>query len=85
MNIIVAGGGKVGELLSVELTNEGNDITLIEKNEKKLERLVYKNDITGVIGNCVDYNTLVEAQVEEGDIFIAVTSEDELNLSLIHI
>lgn len=80
MNIIVAGGGKVGELLSVELTNEGNNITLIEKNEKKLERLVYKNDITGVIGNCVDYNTLVEAQVEDGDIFIAVTSEDELNI-----
>lgn len=80
MQIIVAGGGKVGELLSMELTNEGNDITLIEQNQKKLERLVYKNDITGVIGSCVDYNTLVEADIEQGDIFIAVTSKDEVNL-----
>lgn len=80
MNIIVAGGGKVGELLCVELTNEGNDITLIEKNQKKLERLVNKNDITGVIGNCVTHDTLVEANADLADIFIAVTSEDEINI-----
>lgn len=80
MDIIVAGGGKVGELLSIELTNEGNDVTLIEQNSKKLERLVSKYDITGVIGNCVNHDTLLEANTGDADIFIAVTSEDEINI-----
>lgn len=80
MDIIVAGGGKVGELLCLELVNEGNNVTLIEKNQKKLERLVNKNDITGVIGNCVNYDTLLEANADLADMFIAVTSEDEINI-----
>lgn len=80
MNIIIAGGGKVGELLSIELVNEGNTVTLIDQNQKKLEKLVNQNDISGVIGNCVNHDTLTEARAEAADIFISVTSEDEINI-----
>jgi len=80
MNIVIAGGGKVGELLCRELTREGNDLSLIEINKNKVERLTNKMDITGVVGNCADYDIQKMANIETCDIFISVTSEDEINI-----
>lgn len=80
MKIVIAGGGKVGEVLLRELSLEGNDIVLIEKQDWKLERIISKNDITGLVGNAASYDTQVEADVPDCDIFIAVTPEDEINI-----
>lgn len=80
MNIVIAGGGKVGEVLIRELSLEGNDIVLIEKYDWKLDRIISKNDITGLVGNAASYDTQVEADVATCDIFIAVTPEDEVNI-----
>src|SRR5690625_2619757 len=80
MKIVIAGGGEVGIALCEELSNEGNDIILIEKNPDRLERIINKHDITGLVGNGANYENLVEAEVEDCDIFIAVTPEDEINL-----
>jgi len=80
MNIVIAGGGKVGELLCRELTREGNDISLIEMNKNKVERLTNKMDITGIVGNCADYDVQKIANMETCDIFISVTSGDEINI-----
>lgn len=80
MNIVIAGGGKVGEVLCRELSLEGNDIILIEQTERVLERIINKNDITGLVGNAASYETQVEADVTTCDIFIAVTPEDEVNI-----
>ena len=40
MKIVIAGAGVVGESLCSELSAEGNDVILIEKVEKILNRLV---------------------------------------------
>lgn len=80
MKIVVAGGGKVGEVLCQELSIEGNNIVLIEANQWKLERVISKNDITGLVGNGASYDVQVEAGVPDCDIFIAVTPKDEINI-----
>lgn len=80
MKIVIAGGGKVGEVLCRELSIEGNDIVLIEPNQWKLERVISKNDITGLVGNGASYDIQVEAGVPNCDIFIAVTPKDEINI-----
>jgi len=80
MNIVIAGGGKVGEVLCKELSIENNNIVLIEKNPDRLERIINKNDITGLVGNGADYNSLVESGVKNCDIFISVTPKDEINI-----
>lgn len=80
MKIVIAGGGKVGETLCRELSLENNDVVLIEKKQWKLERIISKNDITGLAGNAASYETQVEADVSTCDIFIAVTPEDEVNI-----
>src|SRR5699024_3954269 len=80
MKIVIAGGGKVGSVLCEELATEENDIILIEKNETRLESLISRNDISGIVGNGASFDLQQEAGVDTCDIFIAVTPQDEVNI-----
>ena len=80
MEIVIAGGGKVGETISEELTREGHDIVLIEIKAGRLEQIINKIDITGLAGDGAEIDNLVEAGVQDCDMFIAVTAEDETNI-----
>ena len=51
MNIIIAGGGKVGAALVRQLTSEGCDITVIDSNPDVLENLTARFDVIGAEGN----------------------------------
>ena len=81
MKIVVVGGGKVGEVICQELSTEENDIVLIDKNQDLIDRLLNKFDIMGICGNGASYDILVEAGVENCDIFISVTEMDEININ----
>lgn len=80
MKIVIVGAGVVGESLCSELSEEGNDVILIEKEEKVLNKLVETYDITGLVGNGASYETLLEGNADTADIFIAATESDELNI-----
>ena len=80
MKIVIAGAGVVGESLCNELSEVGNDVILIEKEEKTLNKIVENYDITGMVGNGASYETLIEAGADTADIFIAATESDELNI-----
>ncbi len=80
MKIVIVGAGKVGEVLCRDLDTEGNDVILIEEQEDVLTGLVNVADITGFIGNGASYDILMEAGVDECDVFIAVTERDEINI-----
>jgi len=80
MNIIVAGDGKVGSMLTRQLTAEGHNVTVIDSNPKVLQASVERYDVIAVHGNCASMNVLLEAGVRDTDLLIAATSEDEVNL-----
>lgn len=80
MKIVIVGGGKVGEYLCKELSSEENDIVLIEKDVEVLDYIISNNDIMGIVGNGASYPILLEAGVNDADVFIAVTQKDELNI-----
>ena len=80
MKILVAGAGKVGKAVTRELTDEGHDLTLIDRNKKVLEDVMSRYDVITMHGNCASMNTLREAGVEGVDVFIAATDADEVNL-----
>ena len=80
MNIIIAGDGKVGSLLTRQLSSEGYDVTVIDLNAKVLESSVERYDVISVHGNCASMSVLQQAGVKEADLLIAATSEDEVNL-----
>ena len=80
MNIIIAGDGKVGSMLTRQLSTEGHDITVIDSNSKVLESTVERYDVIAVHGNCASMDVLLQAGVRDADLLIAATSEDEVNL-----
>ncbi|MDE6021217.1 MAG: Trk system potassium transporter TrkA [Ruminococcus sp.] len=80
MNIIVVGCGKVGQAIVQQLSDEGNDITVIDIDEKKINEASRKYDVMGVIGNGATHSVQLEAGIEHTDLMIAVTASDELNL-----
>ncbi|MBQ7587290.1 MAG: Trk system potassium transporter TrkA [Lachnospiraceae bacterium] len=80
LRIIIVGCGKVGSTLVEILSNEGNDITIIDKNPQKLESLTNTFDVMGIEGNGASFTTQEEAGIKNADLMIAVTNSDELNL-----
>ena len=80
MNFIIAGDGKVGSMLTRQLSTEGHDITVIDSNSRVLEATVERYDVIAVHGNCASMDVLLQAGVKDADLLIAATSEDEVNL-----
>lgn len=80
MKIVIVGAGKVGTQLCEDLSNEGHDIVLIELSDYKLNQVIDKVDITGIVGNGANIQILEEVNMNDVDVFIAVTQKDEINL-----
>ena len=80
MNIIIVGCGKVGTSLAERLSAEGHDLVMVDLSPAKVEDVSNRFDAMGIVGNGASFNVQQEAGVEEADLFIAVTGEDELNL-----
>ena len=83
--IAVLGGGQVGSSLAKILTDDGNDITLIDTNLSVLEDLQEDNDIKTIHGNASSPSILEQAEVNDCDILIATTASDEVNLVSCHL
>ena len=83
--IAVLGGGQVGSSLAKILTDDGNDITLIDTNSSVLEDLQDDNDIKTIHGNASSPSILEQAEVKDCDILIATTASDEVNLVSCHL
>lgn len=80
LSIIIVGCGKVGSTLVEQLSKEGHDITIIDKNRQKVQNLSDVYDVMGLVGNGASYSVQKEAGIDHADLLIAVTDSDELNL-----
>lgn len=80
LNIVIVGCGAVGITLVEQLTKEGHDITIVDKNADVLQELSNLYDVMCVCGNGASFSVLREAGIPEADLIIAVTISDEFNL-----
>ena len=80
MEVIVIGGGKLGQKIIEDLNDEGHQITLIDKNPDVLNRLIDEIDIKGVTGIGTDINVLKDAGVTQAKVVISATPSDEVNV-----
>ncbi len=80
MRIIVVGCGKVGETITEQLIKEGHDISVVDNDPDVVEDITNNLDVLGVVGNGASHEVLLEAGLEQADLLIAVTDQDELNL-----
>lgn len=80
MNIIIVGAGKVGSKICQFLKDQKHKIAVIDKNEKTLMALQDEMKVKTFVGNGSIYDMQVKAGVQEADVFVAVTPEDEVNM-----
>ena len=81
MKIIIAGSGEVGFHLAKLLSFESQDIILIDVNRESLIHASTHLDIRVVRGNATSITVLKEAQVNNADLFISVTSSETTNIT----
>lgn len=80
MKIIILGAGQVGASLAENLADESNDITIIDTNQARLRELRDRLDIGVINGEGSHPDVLVQAGVEDADMLVAVTNNDEINM-----
>ena len=79
--IMIAGGGKVGLRLAREVQNS-YQIKIIEPIETRCEYLATQlpNDVLVLKGDSTDEDLLADENVQDMDLFLALTSDDEDNI-----
>lgn len=78
--IVIAGGGHIGERLA-EAIESRYQVKIIEANPARCRYLSETLDSSIVLqGNASDKDLLVEENINEADIFLALTNDDEANI-----
>ena len=80
MKIVIIGLGTIGKTILKNLSSEGHTVTIIDEDKVKIENLIEKYDVFGVVGNGASMEIQVEANVEDAELVIALTRSDELNI-----
>ena len=78
--VIVVGGGEVGFHLAERLSEETQDVVLIDSSAARAEDVGNRLDIMTVVGNGASLSVLEKAGIEKAKRVLAVTSIDEVNL-----
>ncbi len=82
MKILIVGAGAVGFNLARQLSSEGHDISLVEKDPHAARRISEKLDVLLITGSGSTPSVLESARVKEAEVVLAVTDSDEANLSV---
>jgi trk system potassium uptake protein len=81
MYVIVAGGGKVGANVARSLLRMGHEVTLVEQDPERFEKLEEEFEHQVRLGDSTEIYVLEQAGVARPpDLLIAVTGDDEDNM-----
>ena len=80
MNIIVVGCGRVGSHLASLLSEDGHNVSVIDRKPGAFSQLGRDFNGRTIKGIGFDEDILIEAGVEDCDVVAAVTSSDNANL-----
>ena len=80
MKIVILGAGQVGSTVAESLVSEANDITVVDVEPARLQKLQDRLDLRTVTGNAAHPAVLERAGARDADLLLAVTQSDETNL-----
>ena len=81
MKIVIAGAGEVGTHLAKMLSQEKQDIILMDPNEERLNFTNSSLEILPMVGNPTSIQDLEEAGIRKADLFVGVTPEETTNIT----
>lgn len=81
MNIIILGAGRLGAYVASILSKEEHNVTLIDQNQKVLDRIAGEIDVATIAGDASNWKLFEQLFENRPDFFIALTGSDEANLT----
>ena len=80
MRILIIGAGAVGFHLARRLSEEHQDVVVIESDPDRARVVEEQLDVLTVVGNGASLPVLEKAGIQKTRLMLAVTSQDEVNL-----
>jgi trk system potassium uptake protein TrkA len=82
LDVVIAGGGRVGFQTAELLADRGHDVTIIERDQKVVDDIADEWVATVVRGDATNPEILEQAPIEGADVVAALTGETGLNLAV---
>lgn len=80
MKIVIAGAGEVGSHLAKMLSNENQDITLLDSDQERLDVIDANYNLMTWNGSTSSFEALRSVGVDKADLYIAVTPYETRNI-----
>lgn len=82
---VIIGCGRLGASLATELSNNNQDVLIIDSDKSAFRKLSPAYGGLTLIGDATDYKVLEEAQINKATTVIAVTNNDNSNIMVAQI
>ena len=80
MYVVIVGAGNIGMPLTEIATAGGNDVVVVERNERKAERVASEYDCLVINDDATVKDTLEDAGADRADALISTTDRDAVNV-----
>jgi trk system potassium uptake protein TrkA len=80
MKVIIVGCGRVGSRIATQLSGEGHEVSVVDRNPLAFDKLNGSFNGKIVVGTGIDEDVLENAGVTEADALISVTKGDNTNI-----
>lgn len=80
MRVVIVGAGKVGYSIAQYLVDENHDVIVVEQDEQRRAIIQNNLDVMTIGGNGASPEVLMDPDVREASLLIAVTDSDEVNM-----
>ncbi|WP_436901690.1 NAD-binding protein [Halovenus halobia] len=82
LDVIIAGGGRVGVQTMRLLADRGHNVTVIERDERIVSDIADEWTATIINGDATNPEIIEQAGIEDADVIAALTGETGLNLAV---
>ena len=80
MKVVICGAGQVGSAIAAYLSEEGNNVSLIDRDPGLIAEVNANLDVTGIVGHASNPDVLDQAGAADAELIIAATFHDEVNM-----
>ena len=82
---IIIGCGRLGAKIANTMSNNEENVLVIDKSESSYKRLSSEFGGINIFGDGMDIATLKEAEIEKASVLVAVTDDDNTNIMVAQI
>ncbi len=81
MRVVILGCGRVGSTIATEFDRAGHAVSIIDTRNEAFQRFL-PADFGGdaVLGNGIDEDVLQRAGLDQAEVFLALTDDDNVNI-----